>query len=329
MMAGRKPNMATFNLFSKRRKRAAGDMPDVYTYDIPINLRVQITHIWNDAIGNPGREYDPAGRISDTYLQIVDALRREYGVYTLHKDTRNPNDAYQACEELGKFFLDPGGFVNTNSTDKALDVIEFTFRIIDRVTRKFDYLQRFNASEIADEAIEELNARFKEHSVGYFYSDGTIGRVDSELVHAEVVKPALVVLRQKSFASAQSEFLAAHEHYRVGKNSEALVECYKAFESTMKIICTNRKWAFDKTKGAADLVRVCLDNGLIPAYWQSYFGGLRSVLESAIPTPRNRQAGHGAGVQPVQKPPDELIAYILHVTAATILFLTEAERKLS
>ncbi len=50
---------------------------------------------------------------------------------------------------------------------------------------------------------------------------------DSELVHAEVVKPALLVLRQKGFASAQAEFLAAHEHYRSGRNSEALVEALK------------------------------------------------------------------------------------------------------
>jgi hypothetical protein len=86
--------MATFELFSKRRKRAAGEMPDVYTYDIPIKLRIQITHIWNDTIGNPGRDYDERGTIRETYLGIVDALRREYGVFILHKDTRNPNDAY-------------------------------------------------------------------------------------------------------------------------------------------------------------------------------------------------------------------------------------------
>lgn len=321
--------MPTFELFSKRRKRDAGEMPDVYTYDIPANLRVQITHIWHDALGNPSREYDSSGNINNTYLQIVDMLRREYGVYALHSATTDPNAAHQALGELGRFFLDMKGFGDVSSTDKALDVIELTFRFIDRITRRYTHLQRPNYDEIADQAIEELNTRFKEHGVGYFYSDGIIGRIDSELVHAEIVKPALAVLRQKDFSSAQSEFLAAHEHYRSGKHSEALVECYKAFESTMKIICTKRKWRFDPTKGAADLVRVCLENGLIPTYWQSHFAGLRSVLESAIPTPRNKQAGHGAGAQPAQRPSDELVAYVLHMTAATILFLTESERKLT
>ena len=152
------------------------------------------------------------------------------------------------------------------------------------------------------------------------FADGVLIRTDSEFVHAEIVKPALLVLRQNGFAAAQSEFLAAHEHYRHGKNSEALVECYKAFESTMKIICTKRQWSFAAGKGAADLARACLEHGLIPAYWQSHFAGLRSVLESAIPTPRNKQAGHGAGTDPAHAPPTELVGYVLNMTAATILF---------
>jgi hypothetical protein len=320
--------MATFDLFSKRRKRAAGETPDVYTYEIPQSLRVQIVHIWGDAIGKPERDYDSTGNIGSVYQKIADILRREYGVFVLSSETYDQNNPRQAYVELCKFFLDTKGFQNTNATDKALDVIELSFRTIDNVARTFGYLYRENADEIATAAIEELNARFKEHGVGYFYSDGTIMRVDSELVHAEIVKPALVVLRQKDFSSAQVEFLAAHEHYRQGKNSEALVECYKAFESTMKIICNRRKWQFDKAKGATDLVKVCLDHDLIPPYWQSHFAGLRSVLESAIPTPRNKQAGHGAGVQPAHNPPAELVAYVLHLTAATILFLTEAERRL-
>jgi hypothetical protein len=319
--------MAIFDLYSKRR-RAAGKLPDVYKYDVPESLRVQIVHIWGDALGRPGRDHDYAGSIAAVYFQIVEILRREYGTFALHRDTFDPSAPQAAYNELCKFFLDMEGFEGANATDKALDVIELTFRSIDVFTRDFNYLARQNAGEIADQAIEELNGRFKEHGIGYFFADRRIIRVDSELVHAEVVKPTLLVLRQKGFENVQTEFLAAHEHYRHGKKSEALIECYKAFESTMKVICTKRKWRFDQSKGAADLVRVCLGHGLVPTYWQTHFAGLRGVLESAIPSPRNKQAGHGAGAKPSQVPPDELVAYVLHMTAATILFLTEAERSL-
>ena len=84
-----------------------------------------------------------------------------------------------------QFFLDTKGFQKTNATDKALDVIELSFGVIDTTTRSFGYLHRQNADEIATAAIEELNARFKEHGIGYSYSDGTIwpapGSVDTRL----------------------------------------------------------------------------------------------------------------------------------------------------
>jgi len=320
--------MPTFDLFSKRRKRAEGNVPDVYVYTIPENLRVQIIHIWGDALGNPSRVYDPQGNINSAYQDVVEVLRREYSVFALREDTPDQNNDRYAYNELCQFFLDTKPFRGVDATDKALDVIELTFRWIDHIARQFSYLGRQNSDEIADSAIEELNARFREHGIGYTYSDGKIIRVDSEFVHAEAVKPTLTVLRQRGFESAQSEFLAAHEHYRQGKYSETLVECYKAFESTMKIICTKRNWEFDKSKGAADLVRVCLAEGLVPPYWQSHFSGLRSILEAAIPAPRNRQAGHGAGAQVAKPIPPELVSYVLHMTAATILFLTEAERVL-
>ena len=45
--------MAIFDLFSKRQKKLRGEVPDVYTYDdIQSPLRVQIVHIWTDALGS-------------------------------------------------------------------------------------------------------------------------------------------------------------------------------------------------------------------------------------------------------------------------------------
>jgi AbiJ N-terminal domain 4 len=131
-------------------------------------------------------------------------------------------------------------------------------------TRSFDHLCRQNADQIADAAIKELNARFLEHGIGYEYSDGQIIRVDNQLTHAEIVKPALQVLRGKQYANAQKEFLDAHEHYRHSKYAEALVDCNKAFESTMKIICNKRKWPVSPNATAKDLIKVCYDNELIP-----------------------------------------------------------------
>jgi hypothetical protein len=303
-----------------------GAAADVFIYDkIPEGLRTQVVQIWGDTIRLPyvtPPDSDYVDDIYDLYQKLAQVLRREYSVFQLADGNIDRNDPRDAIKDLTKWFL-----IEKNA-DRVLDGIELSFRVIERVCGKSGYLHRRDATKIATEAVEELNIRFREHGIGYQYSDGKIIRVDSHLIHIEAVVPALAVLRAPEFANAPEEFLSAYEHFRHGKKQEALVDCYKCFESTMKVICERRKWSYDKTKAASELVRVCLENGLIPTYWQGHFGGLRSILESAISTPRNKQAGHGAGAGPAPELPDELVAYVLHMTAATVLFLSEANKRL-
>ena len=172
-------------------------------------------------------------------------------------------------------------------------------------------------------AIRELNSRFKEHGVGYCFANGEIIRIDSQYLHSEAVKPALDLLDRKRYAGAQEEFLRAHKHYRSGESKEAISECLKAFESTMKSICKKRGWRYDEKAGASKLIGICFDNGLVPAYWRSHFDALRSTLESGVPTARNRLSGHGQGEIPTAVPA-HIVGYVLHMTAAAIVFLAEA-----
>ncbi|MEL6161802.1 MAG: hypothetical protein AAFR18_21530 [Cyanobacteria bacterium J06627_32] len=223
--------------------------------------------------------------------------------------------------ELEDFFL------NTASTEQALDAIEISFLLIDRLTRDPDYLGRQNASAIASDAIEELNIRFKEHGVGYQFIDDKILRVDSELLHVEAVKPALRLLNVPHYEGAQEEFLSAYDHYRHGNNKEAITDCLKAFESTMKAICDKRGWTYSKNDTAKKLIKACFDNDLIPSFWQNQFSSLQKLLEGSIPTVRNKLGGHGQGSIPVNVPA-HLVAYTLHMTASTLVFLAKAEKEL-
>jgi AbiJ N-terminal domain 4 len=316
--------MVVHDIYSRRKKRELGELPDVFTYDrIVPEFRRQIIQMWEDAIGIPYHT-DPqnTSKIQGMYLDIAKILRREYGLRTLTGTSRDPNEREFAYEEL------TGWFLNEVNIDRILDGVEVSFRVIHKLCSSSNYLPKRKNSEIANVVIRELNARFKEHGIGFQYVEGEIIRIDSAFIHAEAVIPALVILRDPAFTNAQSEFLKAFEHYRHGRYAEALVDCYKSFESTMKIICNKRGWAHNANASASELVKVCLDNKLIPEYWQSHFAGLRSVLESGIPTPRNRQAGHGAGT--IENPivPSALVSYVLHMTAATILFLYEMEKAL-
>lgn len=307
--------MSVFDLFSKRQKRARGEVPDVYTYDsIPEALRVQIVHIWRESIGN-ANDFSSHGKVVDAYGFVVRTLRREYGVFALSSRAKNELD------ELVTFFL------AEQNTERIIDVIELTFKVIDRITRDYEYKSSMRAVETADNSIKELNERFKEHGLGYQYEGGEIIRIDSQFLHTNTVKPTIELLHNTGYAGAQQEFLDAYEHYRHGKQKEALNEALKAFESTMKVICDKRKWAYKPEDTSKQLIDICCQKGLIPIFWQQNMAALRSLLEGGVPTGRNKLSGHGQGSTPTSIP-DYIVAYVLHMTASNIVFLVNAEQNM-
>jgi hypothetical protein len=302
--------MAILDIFSKRSTRGKTKPRDVFTYDVvPPELRVQVVHLLRDVLGDDDH-YNDDGR--NAYRWIHDGLAREYGTFRLA-------DGRDEFEALIQFFL------STEESEKALDIIEQAFFYINRIIRQRG--RGFGDSRTtADEVIDELNCRFLEHGIGYRFEPQAekLLRLDSEFLHAEVVKPALGLLHGGSYAGANAEFLKAHDHYRHRRYEEVLVDCLKALESTMKVICDNRGWAYDDKKGASELLNVCFGNGLVPSYLQSEFTALRTTLESGAPTVRNKTGGHGSGRKP-RTIPAYLAAYALHLTASCIVFLVSAD----
>ena len=310
--------MAIIDLFSKRQKVLRKEVPDVYEYaQIPQPLRVQIAHILRDLFGRP-TPYDTSG-CTAAFTQIEQLLCREYGLF---KFPSIPNNFEESADERVIQFL-----LTEPDHERVLDAVEVSFSFLTYLLRSHFEWQSRVPQEKFDRGIAELNARFREHGIGYQYESGEIIRVDSQLIHAQVVKPALALLSAKEYAGANAEFLKAFEHYRKGDTKGCLNECLKAFESTMKAICTKRSWAFKPTDAAKDLIDVCLKNDLIPPLIQSHIGGVRAALESGIPTIRNRLSGHGQGVQVVTVP-EHYASYMLHLTATTIQYLAQSEKAL-
>ena len=182
----------------------------------------------------------------------------------------------------------------------------------------------FHYTMTQSQAVEELNTRFKEHGIGYQFESNEIVRIDSKFLHQEAVKPALQILEATHYAGANEEFRKAHGHYRHRRYSEAINECLKALESTLKVICKKRKWAFSDRDPAKILLEIIFKNGLVPDYLENEFTGLRAVLESGVPTIRNRESGHGAGEEP-RHIPQHLTAYVLHLTASAIVFISRCD----
>ena len=314
--------MAIVDLFHKRQKRLRGEYPDVYQYDeLPLKLKVQIVHLWNETIDRDKRknQFQPAS-LNRTYLaRCYRVLCKELGVFELNKrDNENrhlPSDNY--FDKIANYFI------NEQNTEKSLSVIE----LMAQETETF-ICDHYGEIEIdIVDTLSELNQRFREHGVGYQYENGQIIRMDSEFIHAEAVKPALHLLSDPTYKGAQQEFLKAHEHYRHERYSEALIDCLKAYESTLKIILDKNKWEYSPNATADELTGRLMQSGLVPEFWQQYFKSLKNTLTSGVPTARNKLAGHGAANE-VREIPEYLVSYILHMTASTIVFLIKADESL-
>ena len=310
--------MPIIDIFSKRQAALRGETPDVYSYDsMPRELRVQIIYILRDILGS---EDDYRAANSDSglpqdvkinYDEITDTLRYKYGKFRL---SENYEWHESKADDLVNFVL------REKNIARILDVVELSCRMIGKRRMNSDG-RIIDAAKIE----EEFNNRFKEHGIGCcFTDDGQIIRIDSEYIHSEVVRPALRILGRRQYEGAREEFLKAHEHHRNGNAKEALNECLKSLESVMKSICDKRGWLYDERATASKLIDICFKNDLVPSFWQSQFDALRSVLKSGAPTARNKLGGHGQGATP--KPvPGYVAAYALHMTAAAIVFLADAE----
>jgi hypothetical protein len=306
--------LALPDIFSRRKRQAAATgTADVYSYDdLPNKLRVQITQIIDDVL-QPTKH----GRGETVYRHIVEELRKELGRYQLNNIPYNQDPR----EEAFNWFL------AAPELDYCLDLVEIAFRIIDVWVRENSYRFSEYWRSDPDDAIAELNARFLEAGIGYQFEAGQVIRVDSQLIHAEVVKPTIALLRAPEYAAVEQEFMEAHRLYREGDYEKALTECCKAFESTLKVITTKRGWTVAPPGTSKPLLDAVFNNGLVPEYTQGEFKSLRAVLESGIPTVRNKASGHGAGTAP-RVVSQELAAFQIHQTAAAILYLVQAEQNL-
>lgn len=310
--------MGVIDTFTKRQKRLRGEANDVFTYDqIPDALRVQICHIWFECLG--------AGRIdyigqNPAYYRLHKSLAAEFGMLHFPGALTNHNPA--------ALFMD--FFISQADTDQALDMIDLSFQYAVLHNSDREWKSKFDVTIASEQAISDLNIRFLEHGLGYEFIGGEVPQLikkNNEHLHREAIIPALQLLHEEGFQGANEEYRKAHEHYRDGRNKECLNECLKAFESTMKTICKKRKWTYREADTASALIDVCLKNNLFPTSLQSHLGTVKSALESAIPTLRNKMGAHGQGEVP-KDVPQFYAEYLLHETAATIVFLVSAYRAL-
>lgn len=303
--------MSRYEPYSLRRRQAERtEKPATFLYEpITKEFKVQAIYALKRALG---QRADPDGEL---WCALERWIREEHGLFFLPPLHAN-------CEFKITKYVD-----EMQLSDRVLDVIEFGFRIAQVVVAPEgpdDSSDDEDVGRVRAE-ISLLNSRFHQHDLGYQFVGwpGLVIREDSQYVHAEVVEPAIAFLHAAGFRGPLDEFMKAHREYRKGDNKDAMNDALKSFESTMKAICDARSWQYDRNATATPLIRAMIDNGLIPPSLHSYLGGVRSILESSVPTLRNKESGHGQGSS-VTSVPDYMVAFTLNLTAANIVFLMSA-----
>jgi hypothetical protein len=202
----------------------------------------------------------------------------------------------------------------SNDVDGLLSLIELCSRVMANL---IDSAESRHGDLDPAEAIAELNQRFLRAGVGYQFENGRIIRVDSQYVHAEVVKDALRLLCDPGFEIANDEFMKAHRHLREGNLRDCNTAALRSMETVLKVICDARGWRHEKGDTVQQLLAIVCREGLFPDYLGGYFDNLIGAMKAGVPKIRDRQGGHGAapGDDPVA---DHIAAFALHLTAACL-----------
>ena len=297
-----------YKLFSQRKREAIGDIPDVYEYDIfSVEFRNQFFHIVSSVFEKCNKKANAGyGERFDFWETTCELYAREKGLKNLRSEYgyRNTEDAYEY-------------YIDKSSDEDFLDLLDFT------ITRIFCHDVTCNCvgKETIEDAIFELNYRFKQHSLGYEFINGTLIIKTDEHIHSNVVKPALCLLHRDEFRGSEDEFLLAWKHYKEGNLKDAILNAGKCFESVMKSICKQSKFPFDEQKDdAKKLIQILREKNFFPAYLESHMNGIRATLESGAPTVRNKTSGHGQG-EKVLEISEAYASYALNLVATNIVFL--------
>jgi hypothetical protein len=304
--------VAIRDLFSKRlRRKENSGATEVFFYDyLPEKFRVQLIYILRDSLGKPA-EYG-GGLADECWHGLHESICREIGVFAL-----GPSQvAFENCETW---------ISNAEKIEHIFDLIEIAYQI------SSEYLTQFPKYKLEDSHIKmgpsdfsaELNQRFLENSLGYQIENGQIIRVDSKIIHDQIIKPSLFLLFDTKFSQANKEFLVAHEHLKNKKYSDAIVSAQRAFESTLKSIAHEMGVNYDRGSRVTDLIKILRSNDLFPAYLGAGFDSYVSMIKTGLPEIRNNAGGHG--LSPKDQAVEDFIAnYAIQMSAINIILFVEA-----
>lgn len=292
-------------LFSRRNL----PVPDQYRYEIPENARIRLIHTIRERAEDYHSHLDFRGLMDDVQNQLIKA-------YGQLRTQRRGSSGHPALDH----------FVNCDH-EEVLDFLVMCFqtrgqaggqRTVDELNRIFeDENIGYELTPFGEEQLEDSYPDWRPAGTGpklptFRYIFPTAIKKDEKILHQEMVKPCLHALSDKRFGTANGELLSAFEEYRKGEYGDAITDAGAAFESVLKIICTAKKWPYDKEKDTCSrILDICREKGLLHGFYKQILEGTATI--------RNKVGdAHGKGPKSEYPATKELAEHMLYTVCNNI-----------
>jgi hypothetical protein len=232
----------------------------------------------------------------------------------------------------GTVYEDIRHFLNSCSDEHFVDFIEFIFQtspyhrqsyirrnqnlLVQDINQwfLFDDLPNALTFFVRERQAERINDEELERDV--LISSPKVIRRDDQATYVLAIEPALILLRDNHFISANNEFREALDDYRRGDYGDCLTKCGSAFESTMKLICDRKGWPYSQKDTALPLLQTIIKESQTESFFEQPL--------MLIATMRNRLSkSHVSGTMERQLP-EHVAKYAINATAAAIVLLVDA-----
>ncbi len=236
----------------------------------------------------------------------------EYGL----NDLEVVNNYLQSCND-GRFidfielvFQAEDESWNSYSRKELIDSINQFLQMDDLPYHITEYIYREYSCDLdATAGTEHDEYGDKYGIIGY----PKVIRRENEVIHASAIQPALMLLSNPIFTSANSEFMEAHGHYRKGEYGDCLTKCSSSMESVMKIICDQKGWNYSQEDNFNKLLDIIFQQTNLDSFLK------QPIMQ--IGTLRNRLGtSHGAGVQS-KSISKHKAQFTINISASSIILL--------
>ena len=303
-------------LFSRRNEQH----PDTYFYHLPQEVRSRLMHTLQHCI-----EGDDALMAQVSFLDVMYEvqlmLERQYGGLRQSGFEAARVSKIPAIEHF--FKCDP---------EEAMDFLQLCFETkwgcgkqrtvtaINQVLAESNIGYELTDYEETFTQGAEFMGEFRPNVQEIHVKKPTVVRKDEKTLHAETVKPCLAALASPEYETAGRELQNAFDEYRKGCYADAITDAGSAFESVLKIICTQKGWSYDPQRDTCSkLLDICRDNELFPGFYKPILEGTATI--------RNKLGdAHGKGPQSIYAVTKELADHMLYTVCNNINLLVALAR---